>query len=152
LQAADTLQETAMLINPTDVIEMLILGYVIAIAMQLLLGAGYTRLGRTALIDGEDRWTPTYLGLTGVSWMISMATATFLALPLTNFAGRRQAALFSLLLVVLLVLLVIRNRAQNSQQQSILIVMLFSACIFLGSMAGMLMRVRHPGFLSLGDS
>jgi peptidoglycan/LPS O-acetylase OafA/YrhL len=141
-----------MLINPTDVIEMLILGYVIAIAMQLLLGAGYTRLGRNLLIDSEDRWTPTYFGLTGVSWMISVATATFLALPLVDFVGRRQGAIFTLLLVVLLVLLVIRNRQQNTQQQSILVVVLFSVCIFLGSMAGLLMRVRHPGFLSLGNS
>jgi peptidoglycan biosynthesis protein MviN/MurJ (putative lipid II flippase) len=141
-----------MLINPTDVIEMLILGYCIAVAMQLVLGAIYTRLGRNLLIDNEDRWTPTYFGLTGVSWMISMATATFLTLPLVDFAGKRQGAEISLMLVVLLVWLVVRNRAQNTQQQSILIVLLFSVCIFVGSMAGMVMRVRHPGLLSLGGS
>jgi peptidoglycan biosynthesis protein MviN/MurJ (putative lipid II flippase) len=132
------------MMNPTSVIEMLLLGYVIAVVIQLLLGVGYTRLGRGLLIDAQDRWTPVYFGLTGIAWMISMAVATFFTLPLAEVDGRRLSGEVSLLLVVLLVLLVIRNRQQNPQQQSIFIVALFSVCILLGAIAGCLMRVRHP--------
>jgi hypothetical protein len=132
------------MMNPTSVIEMLLLGYMIAVVIQLALGVGYTRLGRGLLIDNQDRWTPAYFGLTGIAWIISVAIATFFALPLSEVEGRDLSGEVSLMLIVLLILLVIRNRQQNPQQQSIVITALFSVCILLGGIAGCFIRVRHP--------
>ncbi len=137
------------MLNPTSVIETLLLGYLIAVVAQLALGLAYTRLGRSALIDDHDRWKPAYFGLTGLSWMTSVAIATFMALPLSEVVGRRQAGEVSAMLVVLLILLLIRNRQQNPQQQSMAITALFALCILFGSMAGALLRMRHPELLSL---
>jgi peptidoglycan biosynthesis protein MviN/MurJ (putative lipid II flippase) len=128
---------------------MMLVGYLLAVGLQTLFGAGYTRLGRKTLMTADDCWTPTYFGLTGFAWIVSMAIATFTTLPLAEVAGGRQSGLVSLMLDILLILMVIyRNRKQNPRQQSITITAILSACIVIGSIIGAIARVHHPAIPS----
>ena len=129
------------LIDPTAILEMLLAGYLLAISSQLLLAFVYTRFGHDVLM-ADDRWTPAYFTLTGMSWIISAAVATFLSLPIVTVVGRLNTAKVSLLLCTVLILLLFRNWKQRPHQQSFVVTLIFSICIVMGNAAGALARLK----------
>jgi hypothetical protein len=131
-------------VNPFSVLEMIALGYVIAITVQTMLGFAYTRLGRDVLMTADDCWSSTYFGLTSLSWIVTVSIATFLSLPMVDALGKRHNGEIASLLALVLILLLFRNRSLAPRQQSIMTTLLFSASIFVGAIVGVIVRVRFP--------
>jgi hypothetical protein len=130
-------------INPIEVLEMIGVGYVLAVSIHMLLSLWYSRLGRRVLLNG-DHWTPTYFILNGIAWIPAVAVAVFETLPLVVFMGGiSDAYKLASLLVLALAIMLFRNRRQQPLQQSFAVTMFLTLCIAGGGYLGCVERFAH---------
>ncbi len=124
------------------ILEVLLVGYLAAVGVQFVLLFLVSRMGQTALMNG-DCFSRTYYTMLAITWVLAAAVSGYVAAAMAPYETH-GTYLVCLGAAALLAAMILRNRSRREQAQPLVVTLVLIMCIFVGSVAGIAVRLHHP--------